>query len=143
VTAATARSERGDTLIEVLVSVVILGLAITAFLLGMSTNIGSSSLGRDQANVEAMLTSAGAVIQDSNLNPYTCNAPKLTYQTNLTNAIAPPRFAMLLVTRVAYWDPIAEGWTGTCPALQGITVQAQSADRQVTMVRQFGKAPTP
>jgi type II secretory pathway pseudopilin PulG len=143
---AAARSEHGSTLIEVLISVVILGLAVTAFLLGMSTTVGTSSLGRDQANVEAMLTSAGEVIRDNNLIGYTCDRTKPTYQGELTNYIAPPRFGMLVVIQVAYWDPTSGSggeWIGTCPALQRITVQAQSQDRQVTMVRQFVKVPPP
>jgi prepilin-type N-terminal cleavage/methylation domain-containing protein len=137
---APARSEQGSTLIEVLVSVVILGLAATAFLLGISTTIGTSSLSRDQATAETFLTSAGEVMRDGNFSPYSCNVSD--YNNDLVSYLSPvPTGGWIVnVTRLRYLDP-SGGWLGTCPtSLQGITVTVQSPDHQVTMSREFTKA---
>ena len=43
------RSERGDTLVEVIVSIAILAIVSAGLLAGMTTTTVSSNLGRDQA----------------------------------------------------------------------------------------------
>jgi prepilin-type N-terminal cleavage/methylation domain-containing protein len=152
VTTAAARSERGDTLIEVLVSVVILGLAITAFLLGMTTSIGSSSIVRGQATGETLLISAGQVVQDQNINPYSCanlatlqqQPPRQGYRLTVPGGPWPPNGWRVAITDVEYWDPQAGpplnpfglgAWVpfsttgnfpscpvGTAPYVQGLTI---------------------
>lgn len=57
-TGAPARSEGGFTLVEVLISVVILGLAFSAVLGGMATSIQATDQHRQQAQVQAVLASA-------------------------------------------------------------------------------------
>jgi len=158
---AGARSERGDTLIEVLVSVVILGLAATAFLLGMSTDIGTSNLGRGQATGETLLVSAGEAVKDQNINPYACaDLPTLqqTYSLTLPGGPFPPTGWQVAITDVEYWDPLGAGiggaWEGyssvTCPATappypysQGITVSVTSPDHQVNRSRTYVKVAPP
>jgi type II secretory pathway pseudopilin PulG len=140
------RSEHGSTLIEVLISVVILSLAITAFLFGMSTTVGTSSISRDQANVEAMLTSAGAVFQDNNLTQYSCDVN--SYNNGLQAHFNTPWW-MIRVGSLQYWNPgLAPplgGWQSACTGslLQDVRITVQSQDRQVTMFREFVKRPSP
>jgi type II secretory pathway pseudopilin PulG len=151
---ATARSEHGSTLIEVLVSVVILGLAITAFLLGMTTSFRSSDLGRDQATGETLLISAGEVVKDPNMNPYVCGDLSTVQQGY--KLPQPPSYWHVNITSVQYWDPHV-GLTGTwidpsdprsCPVgiapwLQGLTIAVTSPDGQFSQSRTYSKVSPP
>ena len=56
---ARPRSEEGSTLVEVIISVVILGIVTAGLLAGMTTTTASSNLARDQANAETALDQRG------------------------------------------------------------------------------------
>ena len=49
----TRSNEAGDTLIEVLLTIIVLGLAVTALLAGFATAITSSANSRDLTNLDA------------------------------------------------------------------------------------------
>ena len=67
------QSERGDTLVEVIVSIVILAIVAAGLLAGMSTTTASSNIGRQQADAEALLTSVGEAVKDPTQFPYDCS----------------------------------------------------------------------
>jgi type II secretory pathway pseudopilin PulG len=160
---ASSRSESGSTLIEVLVAVVILSLAVTAFLLGMTTSVGSSGISRDQAAGEAVLTSAGETVRDPNVNPYVCGdlSTVQSYTLTVPGPAQPPSPWRVRITDVKYWDP-SRGALGTgkwkdisapafaaCPPggsppfLQGLTITVTSPDREFTQSRMYVKVPPP
>ena len=158
---AAGRPEHGSTLIEVLISVVILGLAITAFLLGMTTTVSSSGLSRAQATGETLLISAGEAVRDSNVNPYKCgdlSTAQQQYKLVVPGAAQPPPgwAAAVKITNVQYWDPLGGAWKDitapgfiACPAgnvppyLQGLTITVTSPDGGVSLSRTYVKAPPP
>jgi Tfp pilus assembly protein PilV len=139
------RSERGSTLIEVLISVVVLGLAITALLGGMTTTTGSSSLARQQADVEATLTSVGAAVTDPNSYPYQCvTAPGVyTLQPGLPQLPAGWSAANVTVAITGYWSTSGASQPACGPAMvQQLTVTVTSPTGGVTMSRDFVKGPS-
>jgi hypothetical protein len=158
---AADRWEQGSTLIEVLVSVVILGFAITAFLLGMTTGIGSSGLGRDQATGETLLISAGEAVKDQNINHYSCADLSTLqqpwpqgYRLTMPGGPQPPPSWQVTITDVKYWDRSGYGtWIPfstsgvSCPVrtplLQGLTITVTSPGGDVTLSRTYVKAAPP
>ena len=83
-----ARSEAGDTLIEVLVAVVILGLCVVGLMGGLTTSITSSSEHRSLASDDTVLRSfAEAAKYDIQLSPgYLYQDCATTYATNPATA---------------------------------------------------------
>jgi hypothetical protein len=156
-----AQSEQGSTLTEVLVSIVILGLAITAFLLGMTTSIGSSSIGRGRATGETLLISAGEAVKDPNVNSYVCadlttggpngKGVQQIYSLTVPGGPKPPPGWAVGITNVQYWDPLGGVWQdfttlGSCPTparLQGLTITVTSPGGEVTLSRTYVKVPPP
>jgi Tfp pilus assembly protein PilV len=143
------RSEHGSTLIEVLISVVVLGLAITALLGGMTTTVGTSSIGGQRADAETILTSAGEAVRDPNLNPYACNPNVPAYSTVGPGTASPPSSAWKVNLSLSYWDGAQWQSIGSstppppCGALQKITINVtNSPTGQVSMSRDFVKGPS-
>jgi Tfp pilus assembly protein PilV len=141
------RSEHGSTLIEVLISVVILGLAITALLGGMTTTVGTSSIGGQRADAETILTSAGEAVRDPNLNPYVCAPTFPAYSTVGSGTASPPSSAWKVNWSLSYWDGtqwngVAPPATPPCGALQRVTINVTSPTGQVSMSRDFVKGPS-
>lgn len=90
------RSESGSTLIEVLVAVVIMGVAFVVIVGGIGTAIIGSDLQKDQAGADVALRTAGENLV------YACppSAPA-NYQAQL----APVTGFTLTVAEVSYWNP--------------------------------------
>jgi hypothetical protein len=166
-----ARSEDGSTLIEVLIAVIILGLAATTFLLGLSTGAGYSNIGRERADAETYLVSAGEALMDPTVNPYNCaGLPTLLqppppvgqgYRMSIPGGPQPPPSWQVTIADVRYWDPQRgqpqgkwKAFSGEpdptwipCPAgalrLQGLTVTVTSPDGEVSISGLYVKVPTP
>jgi type II secretory pathway pseudopilin PulG len=115
------RSESGDTLIEVLLAIVILGLASVALLLAFGTSISASAEHRSLTTFDTVLRTASeeAISQIQNQQPNsvfgTCPA------LNGTPALDPVNFSLptgwsARVTSVQYWNATAPtpSFTGTC-----------------------------
>jgi prepilin-type N-terminal cleavage/methylation domain-containing protein len=133
---ATPRSERGDTLVEVIVSVVILAIVAAGLLAGMTTTTASSTISRNQANAEALLTSVGEAVKDPTQFPYSCSgAGAYNFQT-LVNSLGFPGWTAS-VTNLKLWDSDSSTFTGTsCNGqIQLLTIQVQSPTHQVTWTR--------
>lgn len=86
-----ARGEPGETLIEVLVAVAIMGLAFVVILGGIGTAIIGADVQKQQAGADLALRSAAETIT---YQPCAASYPDQT----------PPGF-VVEVTRVSYWDP--------------------------------------
>lgn len=57
------RGDGGETLIEILVSLAILGIAVTALLVALATNASTTIVNRDQAQAEATLLAASEYVK--------------------------------------------------------------------------------
>lgn len=56
------RRDEGSTYVEILVSIVLIGMVVSAILVTLRTSIGASSLNRDHANAHAWLQSASDLL---------------------------------------------------------------------------------
>ena len=139
---ATRGSERGESLVELLISVGILGIAVVAIVAGMATAITASDANRKQALVETVLRNYAEAITDP-ATPYAECAT--TYPSD------PPGFSarsgyLPEVISVRYWDGTGDssttaGITPSCPSnpdkgIQFIKLRVSSDDRggQKTLV---------
>lgn len=119
------RSDRGETLIELVVGIAILGLAGVAVLAGMLLNIRVSTVHRNQAGGGAYVRSAAEAIQKAvdtsgtyascadaldSAKEYTTAARSVFSPTDLSNGYAAS------VLRVQSWKGGSTGW-GACDAV--------------------------
>src|SRR4051794_24113545 len=88
---ARRRSDCGETLIELLVAVTILGIAGVAILAGMAFNVQASTINRNQAGGGAYLRSAAEAIQkeiDGSGTYSSCGSAVATYTSAATSVIS-------------------------------------------------------
>src|ERR1700722_6198691 len=136
------RSERGDTMIKVLVAVMVLGLTSVALIVAFSTTLSASAQHR-------RLTSADIAINDysqqviagieANQNLFTCPTPALSASANATIyntelAIASPAPYSPTITSRQYWNPATSAFTTSCiaNASELITVSVSSGSTNQT-----------
>lgn len=111
--------DRGDTLVEILVSVAILGIAVVAILGAIAMTATASGLHRDTASVQNLLHNWAESVSDG---PYTACASAATVQSAVPSPALPTGFSAQ-VTAVRYWDGSAfAGSCGTDQGLQRITL---------------------
>jgi type II secretory pathway pseudopilin PulG len=136
------------SLIEVLITIVILGLAGVALLGGLTTGITGSDLHRQQASAQAVLASAGEAVVDNKQIGYMKCASTYPLAGHVTFPKASPTdsswsVSNVFVTQVLYWngtdfqpnpcyDPVL--------TLQKITIEVVSPNGRVHMSRDFVKA---
>lgn len=148
--------EGGFALVEVLVALVILGITFGAVLGGMATSINTSDLHRQQAQVQAVVTSAVERVKSPELARVPCATPAayVAAARGALPAAEPPRAAWpadrIEVLSVRYSDG-AGGFGGVChdtPAQgnlltnQEVSIRVRHldgrADRTVTFVKGVG-----
>jgi type II secretory pathway pseudopilin PulG len=117
------RSETGETLVELIVAVAILGLAAVAILAGMQLSVKASDIQRKEATGGAQVRSFAEAIQDyvDTVGYRPCGSAKNDYQA----VAAPPTGYTASVESVQSWTGTA--W-GTCDDSSG----TQRLDLKVT-----------
>lgn len=123
------RDERGDTLIEVLVSLVVLGITALAILIAFSTSISASQEHRDLATANIVLASysqqAIAQIEQSPTNLFGCayqnQTPAESETTFVLDSVGnqltiPPNYGNFTATisSVMYWNSTSQQWQPGC-----------------------------
>ncbi len=117
------RNERGETLLELIVALGILGVAVVAIASGIAVSVVASRSHRDQANAGSYLHNYAEQVAAS----YTgcgASAPALATQTGFQ---APS-------LSIKYWTGAAFG-SATCttdPGLQQVTISLTSSDTRVS-----------
>jgi len=132
VTARRARDERGETLLELLITITIMGILFVAVLMGVATAISSSTSQRHQANAEVAVRAYAERVIDSNDLAYVNCATPASYASPA--GFAPPADYTATITSIKYWNgannPPIFASPGACPTtdngLQQITVTLQS-----------------
>jgi type II secretory pathway pseudopilin PulG len=125
--------ERGETLIELLLTIVIMGITVVAVVGGLLAAIRMSDIHRRQAT-------AGAAARDyvENVDRFVAGtgyvgcAGSSAYAPATVGFSAPAGFTAAVVS-VRFWTGTA--WTSSCSSDQGLqqlTVQVQSADGRAT-----------
>jgi Tfp pilus assembly protein PilE len=119
--------DRGETLLEVLIAVVIIGIAMVAIIGGLVTSVVMSDIHRKQAT-------AGSAVRDyaETIENYVAAGNYIACQSaaNYTGAVGfiKPCYTPS-VTAVSYWN--GSGWVSACGTdvgLQQLTVQVASSD---------------
>lgn len=99
------RSESGDTLVEVLLTVVIVGIAFVALLAGLGTSVRLSGVHRGQANADIAIVSAADAVKTQ---PYVPCPDVTTASYSPTAGVSlPPGWSASNLTITAVY-----GWNG-------------------------------
>jgi type II secretory pathway pseudopilin PulG len=142
--AARGRDDLGETLIEVMMSIVILGIALVAIVGGMAASVLSGDIHRKESSATAVLVSAAEALKDPSVQYKACATPsEATYVAVFSappvSTTAPAGWAAPVISSIAYWDGSAFGSTcydtaayGNILRLQQITITVKSPDNRAT-----------
>jgi type II secretory pathway pseudopilin PulG len=127
-TGPVGTDDRGESLLELLVAVAILGVAVVAIVGGIGVSVFMSDVHRKQATAGAGVRDFGEAVENQVMagGYFACAAP--------AKYAAPAGFAVPVgftssVASVKYWTGSA--WSATCGAdsgLQQVTLQVASGD---------------
>jgi prepilin-type N-terminal cleavage/methylation domain-containing protein len=144
--AASAAAERGETLIEVLVAIAILGIAGAAIMGGFASSIVLSAVHRKLATTASDSSNFAELLNeaiDDKVIPYTACASAAAYSS-------PPGFSpgphnTPAVTAVDYWN--GTSFVGSCPpggdmGVQRVSVSVTNTDtRAISRVQVIIRKP--
>jgi len=99
----SGRGEEGFSLVEVLITIVIVGVTFAALLGGLITTITVSSVHRKQATADSVVRSAAEWIKDGVQTPYAPCGGVGPYNNSLSNLPRPSGYSAVVQT-VEYWD---------------------------------------
>jgi prepilin-type N-terminal cleavage/methylation domain-containing protein len=122
--ATTARrsgtADGGFSLIELIISVVLMGIVVAPVLSGVQTAVMSSSRSRVSAEVETVLQNAAALVGRA---PDACSYDSAADQAALSNGWGADRLTTSVQNLVTSTSPtVAPSW-GPCSSLDGVLVQ--------------------
>ena len=138
VAALSRRDDRGDTLVEVLLALVVLALATVALMTAFATSFSASAQHQTLSTVNSALKSLdGQVVSQvqSTQNFLTCAATPSTSNLSLST----PLGYSSSITNVQYWNATTGTWTSTCAsnAPQKITVTVTNTSTQQNYTSTF------
>jgi type II secretory pathway pseudopilin PulG len=126
-------ADRGETLVELLITIVIMGITVVAVVGGLMTSIQMSDVHRKQATAGAAARDyAETVDRYVGSTGYVACATSSAYSPTTVGFGAPAGYTAS-VASVRYWTGTT--WTSTCSSdlgLQQVTVQVQSDDARAT-----------
>lgn len=114
------RGEDGFTLVEQLVTVVLLGLGASAVAAAILVMVGVSSRHRDLSEAAATVASAAELVASADTAWEPCATPG-AYAAALAAAPRPASAPAPVVTAVRYWD--GRGFAAGCQEAAGFTTQ--------------------
>src|SRR4051794_38013316 len=113
---AAVSDERGETLLELVIAIVILGVCVVAIGSGIAVSVKVSGIHRDQSTAGAFLHNYAETLQAPSAYAPCTSASTPNYVTNLS--LAPPGAFQSPTATVTYWNNSTSqfGTTTTCPA---------------------------
>jgi prepilin-type N-terminal cleavage/methylation domain-containing protein len=146
--------ERGFSLAEVLIAIIIVSVGFAAILTAMTTSITVSDLHRKQATADALVRSAAEALKDTSSTDAAAYVPCATPASYAAALPPAPAGYSVSISSVTYWqiaDPMAVPATQgafqtTCSPDRGlelITVVAASSDGKAVEQIQLMKRRTP
>jgi type II secretory pathway pseudopilin PulG len=121
--------DRGETLLELLIAVAIMGIALVAVIGGIGTSILMSDIHHKQAAAGAAVRDYAEAVQNKvALGGYVACASAATYGSPAGFSVPAGYTKSVVAGSMRYWDGSA--WQTTCPdkGLQRLTVQVASDD---------------
>jgi prepilin-type N-terminal cleavage/methylation domain-containing protein len=129
---APARDDRGETLIELLMTVVIMGIAVAAIVGGIGTSVLMSDIHRKQATAGAAVRDYAEAIENAVTGGGYVACATTTAYASPPGFTVPPGYSTS-VASVRYWN--GTGWQSGCSGdigLQQVTIQVASGDRRAS-----------
>ena len=131
-TPAPDRSEAGETLLELVMAVTIMGIALVAIVGGLVTSILVSDTHRKQAAAGAFARDYGAAIQNAVATGGYKPCDATGYASTAVTGFDTTGYTKSIKS-VAYWN--GSGWQGSCGTdrgLQKVTVLVRSNDSRAS-----------
>jgi len=120
---ALARGQAGESLLEIIITIMIMGLAIPAVVGAVLAAVGSSTQDRRQVQAQQLLTSWSETIAKANTDgsygAYGACPPGSTYATGAFAPGAVPAGFAVSVASIDYWNATTSTFGG-CPDDQGV-----------------------
>jgi hypothetical protein len=113
-TTSPADRDRGDTLLEILIAIVLLGTIVASTLTGLGVTVNGTAMERDRATAQMWLQSSiealkQAPTQDCNDVGQTESSLRTAYEDAVRAAVPPPpgwdAAQLRIVPPVRFWDP--------------------------------------
>jgi Tfp pilus assembly protein PilV len=119
---ARTRGDAGESLLEIIITIMIMGLAIPAVVGAVLAAVGSSSQDRRQVQAQQLLTSWSETIakanSDSSYTAGNCQPPSFYQTGSFAPATAPPAGFNVAVVSVRYWT--AGTFGAACASDEGV-----------------------
>lgn len=134
-TPCLARSEAGTTLVELLVTVAIMGIAVVSIVAAMGTSILGTDHHRKQAQAQTVLLSAIDAVKSQSTNAYQSCATAATYAPAAGVTLPAGWTASVIsISSVTYWNGSAFAAAPCAPdtKLQLVRVQVATPDGRAT-----------
>ena len=143
--AAERASERGDSLVELLLAMVVIGLAALSILLAFATSISGTGVHRNLATFDTVLRTASAEvaadIQQQPASSFANCSGAYQINTSLPGSITVPASYSASITSVAYWNATSGAFTSPQAPAHSCPSGAQSnSQQQVTITVTKGSA---
>ena len=125
-TPEVGRRDRGDTLVEIVVTVGILGIVVASLLGGLIVSLGTSTVHRSLANLDTVVRSfaeqaerqielgPNAGFQDCATVSGTSYVPANPPPAATTISYTPPTGYNVAFTRIQYWDSVTQQFDSVC-----------------------------
>lgn len=134
---SSPRGEQGESLLELLIAVAIMGIAVVAIMAGLVTSVLISDVHRKQATAGTAVRDYAEAIQSSvAAEHYVPCASATSYKPDALVPVfsAPSGFTPSVVAgTVRYWN--GSSWQSSCSSdlgLQQLTIQVASSDGRAT-----------
>jgi Tfp pilus assembly protein PilV len=130
--AAAEERERGESLLELLIAVVIVGITVIAVIGGLATSIAMSDIHRKQSTAGAYVRSYAEAIQNAVAVPgtYSASCTTPTYASGFS--VGDSRYGAPRITKVSFWNgssfPTTACDAATDVGVQQLTLEVASLD---------------
>lgn len=126
------RDERGETLVEVLLAVAIMGIAAVAIMAGLTTSVLMSDIHRKQATAGAVVREFAEAVQHSVADGNYVACASTTSYSSPSGFTVPSGYAKSVLS-IRYWN--GSTWQSSCSSdsgLQRLEMQIASSDGRAT-----------
>jgi type II secretory pathway pseudopilin PulG len=140
---SSARSEVGETLVELILTIVILGIAVAGLVGGIFTATTTSALHRQQTEGARLVRNAAEHLKNRTVTYTSCQANGASTYNAALSAVTPSGWTIRAAS-ISVWNADNPATFGSCSnsdsGLQLITLEAlqttnPSVDEQVTILK--------